>query len=454
MKASRRAEIVAGAPLSALLLTNMWPTEANPKFGSFVRDAERSMSDAGVRTRVVAITDPRAGKSRNVRKYAGFYTRAMAAAARGGFDAVHAHYLYPTGAAGLRAARLRDVPLIAYSHGSDVLLAQWGWPTGPGTLRVAGEADALVVPSRAHAAVVRESLGVPEDRIAVIPVGVDLAFYTPGDAGWERQSLGLDPGSVTLLFAGALDENKGAGLADLVRAMADPALERTAGGPVELQVVGEGPRRDELETLAEELGVAERIAWRGWADRSELRSLMRAADVVVVPSKRESLGLVALEAAAVGTPVVSTRAGGLPEHVLPGITGELYDAGDAAGLVGALCTTIDEIHAGTLHPGVDPYRFGLGSTGERLEALTRRLIAGGPVAEPEPEPASQPDEADSGVFDAAEAGIQPAGPATAGPAPEPEGPAAQLGDWGDLADPDAADVPRTASADDPGGEAS
>jgi glycogen(starch) synthase len=210
---------------------------------------------------------------------------------------------------------------------------------------------------------------------------------------------------VTVLFAGALDDNKGAGMADVLHVIADPTVAEAAGGPVELQVVGEGPRLGALMALAEELGVAERVRWRGWASREQLRSLMRAADVVVAPSRRESLGLVALEAAAVGTPVVATRAGGLPEHVVPGVTGELYDSGDVAGLLSALTTVFEAIRAGTLHPQVDASRFGLASTGVRLAGLTRRLIAGGPVAEPagrEPDgPATEP----SAVFDAVAEGI-------------------------------------------------
>jgi glycosyltransferase involved in cell wall biosynthesis len=405
MKDARRGEIAAGAPLSVLLVTNMWPSQANPKFGSFVRDAERSMADAGVATRVVAITDPRTGAARVAIKYAGLTVRSIGAGIRGGFDAVHAHYLYPTGAAAMRAARMGDVPLVVYSHGSDVLLAERGWPTGPGTLRVARQADAVVVPSLAHAATVHKVLGVAEERVVVIPVGVDLSFYTPGERTYERRALGLDPGAVTMLFAGSLDDNKGAGLADVLRVMADPNVADAAGGPVELQVVGEGPKLPELMALAEEVGVAERVRWRGWVDREQLRSLMRAADVVVVPSRRESLGLVALEAAAVGTPVVATRAGGLPEHVVPGVTGQLYDSGDLIGLLLALTAVFEATHAGTLRPEVDATRFGLASTGVRLAQLTRRLIVGEPACEPEGEPAVAAGAPPAKVFDAVVEGI-------------------------------------------------
>jgi glycosyltransferase involved in cell wall biosynthesis len=84
---------------------------------------------------------------------------------------------------------------------------------------------------------------------------------------------------------------------------------------------------------------------------------------------------VALEAVACATPVVATRVGGLPEHVEPGVTGALYEPGDIDGLVAGVGAVLSGVRSGTMHPALDPHRWGLTGTGERLAELTERLVA-------------------------------------------------------------------------------
>jgi N-acetyl-alpha-D-glucosaminyl L-malate synthase BshA len=98
--------------------------------------------------------------------------------------------------------------------------------------------------------------------------------------------------------------------------------------PARLALVGDGPEREATERLAEEMGIAERVAFLG--DQEFVADILPAADVFVLPSQHESFGLAALEAMACGVPVVGSRIGGLPEVIVHGETGYLCDPNDVS----------------------------------------------------------------------------------------------------------------------------
>lgn len=356
-----------------LVVSSMYPSVRYPKYGSFVADAVLAMEAEGMRVRLAVGREARTGTLRNFSKYAILAARGVVAGIRGGFDVVHAHYLYPSGAIGAIAAMIARRPLMLYSHGSDVLLVSRRWPTGALVRRTVARASVICVPSEHHARIVRNVFG--EDVcIEVLPVGVDLQTFTPGDRASARaalrDALGIDHGARLVLFAGALDDNKGVGCLDLVRAIA----QLPSPGAV-LLVVGDGDRRSEVQSLVAKLGIADVVFFRPYASRKVLVELYRGADVVAVPSRRESLGLVALEAQAVGTPVVAARVGGLPEHVRPGKTGEIYESGDEDGLAAALGTVLQ--NPLRYSSEIDAERYGLAATGRRLRLLSERLAKAG-----------------------------------------------------------------------------
>lgn len=319
-----------------LVLSNMYPSERDVRFGSFVRDSVESMRRLGTEIRVVAVTDSRRGPARAAVKYSGLLARTAVATARGGYDVVHAHFLFPTGVAGWLAATARGTPLIVFAHGSDVALASSRGILAALARWVVRSADVVVAPSRYLADEIK-ALGAGERGVEVAPMGVDGCLFAPGDRIAARAAAGVGTGERMVLFAGALDVNKGAGCEDLLDAVDTPEL-----ADVRVVIVGAGPRRERLETRAGDGSLRGRVEFRGPVDRQALATLMRAADVVVVPSRRESLGLVALEARAVGTPVVAAAVGGLPEHVVPGISGELYPSGDVDALRAALSRVLSD----------------------------------------------------------------------------------------------------------------
>jgi len=109
---------------------------------------------------------------------------------------------------------------------------------------------------------------------------------------------------------------------------------------LQLIVAGDGPERQELETLAANLGVCSYVRFTGWVERKETAGLINSATIVAMPSRTEGLPLVALEASIMGRPIVATHVGGLPEIVLDGVTGRLVDGEKPRDVAAAVCALL------------------------------------------------------------------------------------------------------------------
>jgi glycosyltransferase involved in cell wall biosynthesis len=301
----------------------MYPTPDRPQVGPFVARRVASLRAAGVE---VVLAAPTGYSGNSALRHMRIAWRALTA--RGRFDGVEAHPLYAAGVVGLVAARLRRRPLLAYAHGGDVAdYAMRGRIHRTLAGLVARHADAVVTNSLDTAGYV-ERLGA---KARVIPPGVDLDAFRP-PAGGEaarralREKLGLPKGPVALLL-GTLSERKGA---DVFAAAIELATAR-AGSPGWAGVmVGDGPL---ASNLAAEHPSIDR---RGAVPAVAVPAWLQAVDVVVVPSRREPLGLAAVEALACGTAVVASSVGGLRDVVRDGVNGLLVPPDDPAALAAAL----------------------------------------------------------------------------------------------------------------------
>ncbi len=246
-------------------------------------------------------------------------------------DALHANY-WLSAVAAHRLKHELDLPLVATFHTLARVKADAGDAEPASRDRaeaeVIGCCDAICASNPVEAEQLAAFYGAPLDRIELVPPGVDHAFFSPGDRGGARAALGLDD-RPTVLFVGRIQPLKGLGIA--VQALG--ALRRD---DARLLVVGGASGADGAAELAhahasiDRLGLSERVQFVEPQEHHRLSTYYRAADVVVVPSRSESFGLVALEAAACGVPVVASAVGGLRTLVVDGVTGHLVDSRDPA----------------------------------------------------------------------------------------------------------------------------
>lgn len=242
------------------------------------------------------------------------------------FDVVHIHWWFPSGLALLKASRMGDPPRVITMHGSDVRLAEKKTVVHPLMRAVLGEATVRTAVSSWLAEMARRLAPAGAVQVAPMPVD-DRHFEALSTADTDGRRAGV-------LFVGRLNAQKG--LADLLRTLALPAL-----ADLSLTVVGDGPDRSSLQALAEHLQIAHRIQWRGTLPQGALVPLYRGARAVVMPSRGEGLGLVAVEAQLCATPVVAYADGGLLDVVRPEHGGTLVPCGD----IGALAEAIARVAA-------------------------------------------------------------------------------------------------------------
>jgi glycosyltransferase involved in cell wall biosynthesis len=246
-----------------------------------------------------------------------------------GADLVHLHTGRATWLGGL-AARLVGVPAIT-TRRMDRRVAR-GWRTRMIYERLVERAVAI---SPAVKRCLIEG-GVPESRIAVISSAVDAASLRPQRTRQEvRRSLGVADDEAVLLVLAALVRRKGIDV--LLRAL--ELLARDGFRPA-LWVAGEGPERASLQELASDAGVADQVRFLG--RRTDAADLLGACDIAVVPSRREGLGVAALEAMAAGRALVASAVGGLAEAVVDRGCGLLVAAEDPKALAAALAELLSD----------------------------------------------------------------------------------------------------------------
>jgi colanic acid/amylovoran biosynthesis glycosyltransferase len=176
------------------------------------------------------------------------------------------------------------------------------------------------------------ALGCPEDRIGVIGSGIRLENFPFSPPGKTENA------ALKFLMVGRLIERKGFHIA--IRAIAQFAMKSSK--PINVDIVGDGPMRQELQSLAANLGLASAVNFHGARDHTEIADLIRQTDIFLAPSMTSAIGgqdapvNTLKEAMAIGRPVIGTLHGGIPELVIEGETGALAAEGDVDSLCGAI----------------------------------------------------------------------------------------------------------------------
>jgi L-malate glycosyltransferase len=210
--------------------------------------------------------------------------------------------------------------VVLNAHGTDILgkgklyevMRKWNQP-------IFKKADLVVVPSVFFIGKLTQ-LGVNPDRLEVYPSGgINPAIFFPAE---EKVSPKFRLG-----YLGRIDSGKGVGT--LIRAFAKLPLTN-----IFLEICGPGAQKEEMERLAQNLGVNPRVSFLGNMPQNKIRDFFLRCDALIFPSElEESLGLVGLEAMACGLPVIGSGSGGMSSYLISGQNGIVFESGNVTQLV-------------------------------------------------------------------------------------------------------------------------
>ncbi|MFH0934470.1 MAG: glycosyltransferase family 4 protein [Pseudomonadota bacterium] len=260
-------------------------------------------------------------------------TRASALLRASQYDLIHAHWLIPQGLAALWARHGEHPSLLCTSHGGDLYALARGI-AGKIMRRVARKADFVTVVSEAMRRHVIEQ-GIAVRGLEVIPMGADLTvLFTPGSEARAMHEF---------LFVGRLVPKKGVEV--LIRALAIVVQQNPQ---TRLTIVGDGPERESLQSLAAQLGLSGHIVFEGAQPQSALPERFRRCTALAFPSviaadnDQEGLGLVLVEALGCECPVICSDLEATRDVITHGLTGIHYPPGDHNALARQMLGVLDD----------------------------------------------------------------------------------------------------------------
>jgi glycosyltransferase involved in cell wall biosynthesis len=279
-------------------------------------------------------------------------------------DLIHAHFAVPTGALAYALSRWTGVPYVLTVHLGDVpggvpeKTDRWFRFVDPFTPPIWQRAGKVIAVSEYTKKLADARYHVPVD---VIPNGIQLQHS-------DAKSVSDPP---RLIFAGRFQPQK-----NLLFLL--DALDCVRDLPWLLELVGDGPQRGKLEEKAEHLGLQDRIAFRGWITPDEVRSKLRASDLLVMPSLSEGLPVVGVEALAQGVAIAATAAGGLAELVQDGRNGILCPVGDGDCYIDGLRRCLadrEALAAMKAHSVQMAERYDIQHVAQSYERMFRQVVA-------------------------------------------------------------------------------
>lgn len=343
------------APLHVLTLTPFFPSSRNPVDGCFVAEPIEECSNQGVDSTVVAVSSIYRGRNQSIwasraawLRYpaipgilglpsSGFvlYGRLASRISRlhqiKPIDVIHAQAALPCGHAAKLLGRRLGIPFVVTVHGLDAfnscaedgVAARWRRRR---SIEVYSAASRVIcISSRVESVIETRA---PEISTCVIYNGVDAQLFKP------KSDLAQPPGP-EILAVGSLLHSKGHGLV-----LTAVSKLKAAFPDLQCSIIGEGPSRGELESLAHKLGLAKQVQFLGRQSRAQVAEAMQRCSVFVLPSSNEGLGCVYLEAMACGKPVIGCRGQGIDGVVEHGKNGLLVPPDGLKELVQELSTLL------------------------------------------------------------------------------------------------------------------
>lgn len=256
-----------------------------------------------------------------------------------GIQLLHAHCAYPDAVGVAIAAAALRLPFLITAHGSDINVYADQPAVRPQLRWALRRAAAVIAVSRPLEEKIRVLEPTSAARLKCIPcAAADPAVFKVRDQESARRQVELDPAARIVVFAGELVPIKG--VATLIQAWARLAQSGQVGASDRLVVIGDGPLKQTLQSLAQAAQVAHLVRFAGEVSQQELSAWLSAATVFCLPSRNEGTPNVVIEALACGRPVVASAVGGVPDLIQPSVNGSLVDPGDEHSLARGLAEAL------------------------------------------------------------------------------------------------------------------
>ena len=326
-----------------LVISNMYPTKEHISYGIFVKNQVEQLEARSVETLLAVNADPAKGKFNVLKKYASWMLGAVSLAKKHKreLSLTHAHYVFPSGLISLYLKKRFNIPYVVTAHGGDInKMAKKNEQIRKMSASILQNASHVIAVGEELAATIKNDFGVEEDKLSVISMGIDRTmFYPPTSKSAVQEELGMDPAKKNFLFVGNVIQEKG--VEELVLAFNEVTKNNEQAA---LYIVGSRKDRGFFEKIKPLTDANKAITFVDPMPQTELVRYFQAADVFVLPSYIEGLGLVALEAMACGTPVIASNVGGL-HYMLKDGAGQLVEPKNAEQLQEAMqLALVDELH--------------------------------------------------------------------------------------------------------------
>jgi D-inositol-3-phosphate glycosyltransferase len=272
------------------------------------------------------------------------------------YDVIHSHYWLSGIAAEALSKAWGGTPIVQMFHTLGHMKNQIARDASErasqrridGETHVVQSADRIVAPTPAEVEQLIRLYGARREKIVVAPPGVDLAHFHPIPQLQAKQMIGIPPQRKNILFTGRIEPLKG--IDTLLEAIALLKQRHIADlSETCVTIIGGNPwaetldeEMERLQRMSLELGLDDLVAFAGARDQNVLPYYYAAAEMVVMPSHYESFGMVALEAMAMGTPVIASEVGGLAYVVCDGYNGFLVPRRDAQALARRIADLLND----------------------------------------------------------------------------------------------------------------
>lgn len=319
--------------MKLLLISNMYPSPSQPGFGIFVKNVVDNLPLYGIEIPYKAIIT---GKKRTIwRKliaYTRLYSKIIWYYLFKKYDGLYIHFPNQVSPLLLLLRKIKKETLILNLHGSDLLYKQHGLSQKLGHYceLLIRESELIIVPSNYFKTIMQNRQLCDASKILISPSGgIDNKIFYP------THTFSFNNNTLNIGYVGRLEEDKGIMiflicLQKLIQYQNDSKI------IIKAIIVGYGSMQQEIEKFICKFNLKDNVELISGIQQNRLREIYSKIDVLIFPSKNESLGLVGIEALACGTPVIGSNIGGIPSYLKDEYNGYLVPVGD----VDALCNAI------------------------------------------------------------------------------------------------------------------